>query len=48
MESIRKMQAMELNVGPGDFAENITTEGIDVMTLPIGTRLISIEYYCER
>lgn len=39
MESIRKMQAMGLHVGPGDFAENITTEGIDVKTLPIGTRL---------
>jgi MOSC domain-containing protein YiiM len=39
MESIRKMQAMGLNVGPGDFAENITTEGIDIKTLPVGTWL---------
>ena len=38
-ESIVKMQAMGLDVGPGDFAENITTEGVDLMNLPIGTRL---------
>ncbi len=37
LESIKKMQAMGLNVGPGDFAENVTTEGIVLMTLPIGT-----------
>jgi MOSC domain-containing protein YiiM len=30
---------MGLDVGPGDFAENITTEGIDLLALPIGTRL---------
>ncbi len=39
IESIRKMQDMGLKVGPGDFAENITTEGIDLLKLPIGTRL---------
>ncbi len=39
MESIRKMQDVGLEVGPGDFAENITTEGIDLLSLPIGTRL---------
>ncbi len=36
-ESIEKMKAMGLNVGYGDFAENITTEGIDLVHLPIGT-----------
>jgi MOSC domain-containing protein YiiM len=36
-ESIQKMTAMGLNVGYGDFAENITTEGIDLVHLPIGT-----------
>ena len=36
-ESIEKMRAMGLNVGYGDFAENITTEGIDLVHLPIGT-----------
>jgi MOSC domain-containing protein YiiM len=39
MESIKKMQALGLDVHPGDFAENITTEGIDLVSLPIGTRL---------
>src|SRR4030065_2859872 len=36
-ESIEKMKAMGLKVGYGDFAENITTEGIDLVHLPIGT-----------
>jgi len=39
MESIRKMQDMGLQVKAGDFAENITTEGIDLTSLPVGTRL---------
>lgn len=39
MESINKMRENGLNVGPGDFAENITTEGIDLLSLPLGTRL---------
>jgi MOSC domain-containing protein YiiM len=39
MESIDKMKALGLDVGPGDFAENLTTEGIDLVRLPIGTRL---------
>jgi MOSC domain-containing protein YiiM len=39
MESIRKMQEKGLDVGPGDFAENITTEGIDLLALPIGSVL---------
>jgi len=38
-ESIRKMQDKGLDVKAGDFAENITTEGIDLVSLPIGTRL---------
>ncbi len=37
LESIRKMQEKGLNVSPGDFAENITTEGIDLISLPVGT-----------
>lgn len=36
-ESIDEMRAKGLDVGPGDFAENITTEGVDVMTLPVGS-----------
>lgn len=39
MESIEKMRQKGLDVGPGDFAENITTENIDLVSLPIGTRL---------
>lgn len=35
-ESIEKMRAKGLNVGYGDFAENITTEGVDLVHLPIG------------
>jgi MOSC domain-containing protein YiiM len=38
-ESIKKMQDMGLDVKAGDFAENITTEGIDLVSLPVGTRL---------
>lgn len=38
-ESIEKMRQLGLNVGPGDFAENLTTEEIDLVTLPVGTRL---------
>ncbi|GBE06365.1 MAG TPA: MOSC domain-containing protein [Nitrospirae bacterium] len=39
IESIKKMQDMGLKVGSGDFAENITTEGIDLLRLPIGTKI---------
>jgi MOSC domain-containing protein YiiM len=38
-ESIDKIKKMGLNVKPGDFAENLTTEGIDLPALPIGTQL---------
>jgi MOSC domain-containing protein YiiM len=38
-ESIAKMQEKGLDVGPGDFAENITTRGIDLVSLPVGTRV---------
>lgn len=38
-ESIAKMLAKGLDVGPGDFAENLTTEGIDLPSLPIGTQV---------
>ena len=39
IESIRKMQRLGLDVTAGDFAENITTDGIDLVNLPIGTQL---------
>ena len=38
-ESIEKMKAKGLKVGYGDFAENIATEGIDLVHLPIGTEI---------
>ena len=39
MESIDKMRQKRLNVGPGSFAENFTTQGIDLLALPIGSRV---------
>jgi len=38
-ESIDKMRALGLDVTTGDFAENITTIGIELVTLPVGSRL---------
>jgi MOSC domain-containing protein YiiM len=38
-ESIDTMVAAGLRVGPGDFAENITTSGIDLLALPVGSLL---------
>ncbi|MBE0598729.1 MAG: MOSC domain-containing protein [Desulfuromonadales bacterium] len=38
-ESIDKMRGAGLDVGPGDFAENLTTRGVDLVSLPIGSRL---------
>ena len=38
-ESIDKMRKLGLDVNAGDFAENITTNGIDLVSLPIGARL---------
>ena len=33
------MRGPSFNVGPGDFAENLTCEGIELVSLPVGTRL---------
>ncbi|MFH1595180.1 MAG: MOSC domain-containing protein, partial [Pseudomonadota bacterium] len=38
-ESIDKMVALGVAVKPGDFAENLTVQGLSVMTLPVGARL---------
>ena len=38
VESIQKMIEEGVDVGPGDFAENITTEGLNLLDLPVGTR----------
>jgi len=39
IESISKMRSLGFDVDPGDFAENLTSEGIDLVSLPVGTRL---------
>ena len=38
-ESIEKMRAKGLNVREGSFAENITTRGLELHTLPVGTKM---------
>lgn len=40
VESVIKMRDKGLDVNAGDFAENLTTEGIDLLSLPLGARLI--------
>ena len=39
ISSIEKMRKMGFSVNPGDFAENLTTEGIELLSLPVGTVL---------
>jgi len=39
-ESIEKMQALGLDVSAGDFAENLTTEGIELPVMPVGAQLL--------
>ena len=40
LEDIQKVcTEKDIEASPGDFAENITTSGIDLVTLPIGTKL---------
>ncbi len=38
-EDIERMKEKLPSLGPGDFAENVTTRGIDLASLPVGTRL---------
>ena len=38
-ESVDKLRETGLTLTPGIFAENILTEGIELVSLPIGTRL---------
>jgi MOSC domain-containing protein YiiM len=47
LESIEKMRDKGLDVNPGDFAENLTTQGIDLVALPIGTKLKAGETLLE-
>jgi MOSC domain-containing protein YiiM len=39
MSSIEKMRKLGIELKPGDFAENLTTEGIELYKLPVGTVL---------
>lgn len=39
IESINKMRSLGFSVGSGDFAENLTTEGIDLVSLPVGIHI---------
>lgn len=39
MESIDKMRTTGMELNPGDFAENITVQGLELHTLPVGTRM---------
>lgn len=38
-EDVDTMIARGARVGPGDFAENVTTRGVDLSALPLGTRI---------
>jgi len=37
--SVRKMQGRGMDIGPGDFAENLNISGVEVRDLPIGARI---------
>ena len=39
MESIDNVKRLGFEVGPGDFAENLTTQGVDLISLPLGTKI---------
>ncbi len=39
IESIEKMKEKGISLNYGDFAENITTVGIDLLSLPVGTKI---------
>lgn len=39
LESIEKMRDLGLDVNPGDFAENITTEDMEFTEITLGTRI---------
>ncbi len=38
-ESVEKMWAKGLEVGPGAFGENLLTSGVELTALPVGTQL---------
>lgn len=46
IQSIDLMRAKGADVKPGDFAENITVEGLVLYELPVGTKLPSATAFC--
>ena len=38
-EDVQTMRGQGVELGCGDFAENITTQGVDLAALPVGARL---------
>jgi MOSC domain-containing protein YiiM len=46
-EDIDTMRGKGIEIGFGDFAENITTRGVDLAALPVGTRLYMGEAVLE-
>ncbi len=47
VEDIEAMRGKLASVSPGDFAENITTRGVDLPSLPVGTRIVIGEVELE-
>jgi len=51
VQSIEKMREMakkkNIDLAPGDFAENLTVDGLEVFTLPVGTYLTAGETLLE-
>ncbi len=47
LASVEKMRALGCEIAFGDFAENLTVEGIDLPSLPIGTQLRAGESLLE-
>ncbi|MGE5543952.1 MAG: MOSC domain-containing protein [Bacillota bacterium] len=40
LTSVEKMRGRGIEINYGDFAENLTVEGLDVWSLPVSTRLL--------
>ncbi len=39
VESIDRIKIQGFNIAPGDFAENLTTSGVDLLALPVGAHI---------
>lgn len=47
VEDIDRMREKMESLKPGDFAENVTTRGVDLPSLPVGTRIVMGEAVLE-